>query len=171
MRLESERLLIKDLDLTYKNELMEIIGNSSTLPDELFSQGECLERIANRLVTDGSYYGIWEKSSRRLVGFLCIHYIALREQEIGIMLGKDSRGRGYAYEAVNTYWEYHIQNFKCSLYALCLEGNMRGIESLLRNGFTPVRTIRAGFRKDGQFYNVVRFEKKYRTNCEYDYRW
>lgn len=48
---------------------------------------------------------------------------------------------------------------------------MRGIESLLRNGFTPVRTIRAGFRKDGQFYNVVRFEKKYRTNCEYNYRW
>ena len=107
--IETPRLVLRQLTAADSGDLLAFLGDYDTawwvdLP-RFMDTDEVLDFIEwGNLLFDGEQYGICEKGSGRVVGLLQVKQFGtpwrLHERELGYVLSKDFRGRGYMTEAV-----------------------------------------------------------------------
>ncbi len=147
MYLETERLIIKDLDQAMAesiqlNSLDD--DNRRFLPDEVFeTQEEALSRIQYLISSyqsrEGPFvYALLLKEGRQighvqLVGFQ-------KAWEIGFHIGQAYRGLGYATEAVKAFLPAIMEKLDLPVvYGLCDRENMGSRRVLEKNSFTLIQ--------------------------------
>ena len=82
-----------------------------------------------------------------------------RRAEIGIILAKEHRGRGYSLQAMSVFIEY-IRSTRLvdHVYAYVPEDNVACIHMLKKNGFMHGATLKNWFQKEGKGINAEVFQ-------------
>jgi diamine N-acetyltransferase len=111
------------------------------------------------------FFVIADKESDEAVGYIQLTKMDFIHGygELGICLGAEHRGRGYAAEAF-ALLERHARDVfnirKIVLY--CLTANERAIGFYKKTGYETVGTLKAHFYQDGAFRDVLIMEKHLR---------
>jgi len=104
------------------------------------------------------FLAIEENENKKFAGYLSaknINYIN-GTADFGIILSKESRGKGYAKEAMKLFFNYlhrEIHLRKLTLYVL--EGNTSAIEVYKKVGFTREGLLKEHAWQDGHYKNVL----------------
>lgn len=109
----TKRLVIRSLTRCDIDDVFDIMSDTESAraadfaPMESLSDAECLVRCRNNFYF--SNYGICEKGSDKVIGLIQRRYVRrvsdglLREAEVGYILSKDYRGKGYMTEALDAF--------------------------------------------------------------------
>ena len=143
MRIETERLLITEFDLSmvesvHKNSLDE--DNRRFVPDEVFETIEDARETVEFLMSvyesgDGPYvYPVLLKDGTN-VGY--VQLVPIEEgYEVGYHIGKEYTGNGYATEALGAFLEDIMPKKNLdTVYGICLAENAASVKVLEKCGF------------------------------------
>ena len=143
MRIETERLLITEFDLSmaesvHKNSLDE--DNRRFVPDEVFETVEDARETIEFLMSvyesgDGPLvYPVLLKDGTN-VGY--VQLVPLEEgHEVGYHIGKEYTGNGYATEALKAFLEDMMPKKNLdTVYGICLAENIASVKVLEKCGF------------------------------------
>ena len=146
MRIETERLLITEFDLSmaesvHKNSLDE--DNRKFVPDEVF---ETVEEAQEALAFLMSRYGKTEgplaypvlTRGGENIGYVQMVPLGDGRWEIGYHIAKKHTGRGYATEAVRAFLPVMAETIGIrEVLGICLSENAASKHVLLKCGFIP----------------------------------
>jgi [ribosomal protein S5]-alanine N-acetyltransferase len=171
VRLESPRLVLRQLDDADADDLLAIFGDPEVMRywsrEPWADRAEALEMVArDRLAhADGSALrlGIEDKAERRIVGTVALFNLspANRRGEIGYALARACWGRGMMHEALSLFVDWALANL--SLHRLEADidpANKASARSLLRLGFQREGLLRERWLVEGQvadteFYGLL----------------
>ena len=112
--IETPRLVLRQLTAADSGDLLAFLGDYDTAWWADLPRFKDLDEVEDfiewgNLLFNGEQYGICEKGSDRVVGLLQVSQFGtpgrVRERELGYILSKDFRGRGYMTEAVRAVCE------------------------------------------------------------------
>ncbi|WP_439554515.1 GNAT family N-acetyltransferase [Flavobacterium macrobrachii] len=164
--LETERLLLRQLDNKDVNEVLELRGNPETMkfiPRPLAKNtDDALEHI--KMINDkidenvGINWAITIKGSDKMIGLLG-HYRIQPENhraEIGYMILPQYNGKGYVTEAVKAVMEYGFNQMNLhSIEAVIDPENIASERVLQKNGFVKEAHILENELYEGKFWDTV----------------
>ena len=143
MRIETERLLITEFDLSmvesvHKNSLDE--DNRRFVPDEVFETIEDARETVEFLMSvyesgDGPFvYPVLLKNGTN-VGY--VQLVPIEEgYEVGYHIGKEYTGKGYATEALKAFLQDIMPTKNLNkVYGICVSENMASVKVLEKCGF------------------------------------
>lgn len=164
--LETERLLLRRLDVNDWEEIMALRGNPETMkfiPRPLVTTKEqALEHLAmieEKIINNtGINWGITIKGNRKIIGIIG-HYRIQPENhraEIGYMSLPETYGKGYITEAINVVLKYGFDQMKLhSIEAVIDPDNSASEKVLLKNGFVKEAHILENELWNGKFLDTV----------------
>jgi len=127
--LEGNKIYLRYLTIKDAKELKEICNDISvhrfTHVPYPYTMKNALEFIkqckVNRKKGNEFVYGIFEKETKKLVGTVSFVRISKRDNkaEIGYLIGKEFRNKGYATEAARLLLDYGFRKFKFHKIYLC----------------------------------------------------
>ena len=143
MRLETERLIITEFDLSmaesvHKNSLDE--DNRQFVPDEVFETVEdAKENIEFLMGCYGSGEGplVYPVLLREGINIGYVQLVPIEEGfEVGYHIAKEFTGKGYATEALNAFLEYmKEEKVLDKVYGICVSENVASKKVLQKCGF------------------------------------
>jgi len=152
MQLESERLIIRPIQLDDKNEVFEYRSDRDTnryqgwIPENIEDVEVFIGKLSKQINEPETWFQfvLIEKESQKIVGDLGVHfyYKENKQVEIGCTLNKTFQNRGYATESVKKVIDYLFQDLN----------KHRIITSIDPNNQSSIRLVeRLGFRKEAHF--------------------
>lgn len=164
--LETERLLLRQLDNKDVNEVLELRGNPETMkfiPRPLAKNtDDALEHI--KMINDkidenvGINWAVTVKGSDKMIGLLG-HYRIQPENhraEIGYMILPQYQGKGYVTEAIKAVMKYGFNQMNLhSIEAVIDPENIASERVLQKIGFVKEAHIIENELYDGKFWDTV----------------
>ncbi len=176
MYLESDRLIIRSIELTDEKAYVEMVSDGS-LDEDIFSgwHGDYNELIhewvkeaisldkENNPKNDYISYTILEKKSGDPIGSVgCSFYEDLGQVGIVYFIGANYRGNGYAPEAAAAYTKFFLENYDTpKMIATIRTANTASCKSAEKVGFRLVETkMYQDFNDDAEkLYNFYEITK------------
>ena len=164
--LESERLLLRRLNVGDVNEVIELRGNPEVMkyvPRPLIKTNEealaHIEMIEDKIVSNiGINWAITLKGSPKMIGIIG-HYKIQPENyrsEIGYMILPQYHGKGITSEAVKIVVQYGFDNLQLhSIEAIIDPRNNASEKVLQKNGFVKEAHILENEFYEGEFLDTV----------------
>lgn len=152
MILETERLIIRPINIDNKNEIFEYRSDAETnkyqgwIPKTIDDVETFIGKISKQMNEPGTWFQfvIIEKETQKVVGDLGIHFFDSenKQVEIGCTLNKKFQNKGYATESVKRVIDYLFKELN----------KHRIITSIDPNNENSIRLVeRIGFRKEAHF--------------------
>jgi RimJ/RimL family protein N-acetyltransferase len=162
MKLESERLILRPIDLNDKTEIFAYRSDKETnkyqgwIPKTIGDVEAFIGKIAKQINEPETWFqfSIIEKESQKIVGDLGIHFWDKenKQVEIGCTLNKNYQKKGYATESVRKVMDYLFTELN----------KHRIITSIDPNNENSVRLVeRIGFRKEAHFVESLFVNEKW----------
>ncbi|MCS7034571.1 MAG: GNAT family N-acetyltransferase [Phycisphaerae bacterium] len=177
MRLETERLIIRDWNLKSRGDVMGAFAMYSD-PEVLryfpttrpvASMKEMREVLRQRLEQNDTFppgQGVWaveEKSTRRIVGTALLKPMLdnagklTNDIEVGWHLRRDAWGKGYATEFGRELLRYGFEDLQIDpLYAFVLPENLPSIRVTQRLGMTPLGPTEKYYGVRAELFRITR---------------
>lgn len=167
--LNSERIRLRalepeDLDLLYEleNDPASWSLSNSTMPYSKFFLHQYLEHQQGDLFADKQLRLVIESSDKQLIGLVDLFEFQPLHQraELGIIIIKEHRQKGYAKDAINLLLDYAYNHLMLhQLYAQVGVSNLASIKLFEACGFTHEATLKQWlFTPDG-FKDAFVFQK------------
>lgn len=143
-KLFTERLVIRSLTRCDIDDVFDIMSDVETAhaadfaPMESLNDAEAIVRGRNNFYY--SNFAICEKGSDKVIGLIQHRYVrlhGLRECEVGYLLSKDYRGKGYMTEALDAFCDLLFDCFR-TVYLTILPTNEASLGVARNVGFTYV---------------------------------
>jgi len=166
--LETERLILRRLNVNDFEEIIALRGNPETMkyiPRPLVKTKEAalehLTMIEEKIVnTSGINWGITIKENPKIIGVIG-HYKIQPENyraEIGYMSLPETYGKGYITEAIKVVLAYGFDQMNLhSVEAIIDPENIASEKVLLKNGFIKEAHILENELWDGKFWDTVMY--------------
>lgn len=166
--LVSDRLIFKEFDISYSNDLFKIRSNDDVMQfmdvekmKNIDDAKLMIENILNDFKNkSGLNFAIIEKKSNKFVGYfgfwrlMLSHYRA----EIGFALTPYCWNKGYMSEAMSVMIDFTFKEFKLhSLEANVNPNNLNCIKLMKKNGFKQEAYFRENYFFNGKFIDSVIF--------------
>lgn len=162
MKLETERLIIRPINLDDKNDIFEyrrdkeINKYQGWIPETLNDVEISIGKIAKQINEPETWFQVVlvEKVNQKLIGDLGIHFLGNenKQVEFGCTLNKDFQNKGYATEAVTAVIDYLFNELN----------KHRIIASIDPENQNSVRLVeRIGFRKEAHFVESLLINGKW----------
>lgn len=150
MLLETQRLIIRELEIEDRNSFVEMASDGSLL--EIGFDEDCGGWMKNWITEakeltmkdnptiDYLAYAIALKGENVVVGSVgCSYYEDLQETGITYFVGTQYRNNGYAVEAVKKYTEYFLNHYnRKKLIATVREENIASWKVMEKSGYTLI---------------------------------
>lgn len=164
--LETERLLLRRIDVNDADAVLELRGNPETMkyiPRPLAKNREdALEHIAMIEAkiesNEGINWGITLKNNPKLIGIIGHYRIRPQDyrSEIGYMLLPDFHGKGIISEAIKAVVNYGFKEMKLHSIEAILDPDNLGSEKVLqKNGFVKEAHLKENEYYEGRFLDTV----------------
>jgi len=152
MNLETNRLILRPINLGDKNEIFKYRSNTETnkyqgwIPQTIDDVETFIRKISQQINEPETWfqYVIIEKETQKIIGDLGIHFLDSenKQVEIGCTLNKDFQNKGYATESVKRAIDYLFKELN----------KHRIITSIDPENKNSIRLVeRIGFRKEAHF--------------------
>lgn len=168
MHLETERLLIRDINLDDKQAIFNYRSDAeankfqSWIPETLEDVEQFIERNNKEFNQPESWYQvlITEKDTKAVIGDIGIHFFGAEnlQTELGITLNKDFQRRGYASEALKGVINFLFSDLK--KHRIMASIDPENIDSLKL-------MKRIGFRKEGHFVKSLFWKNNWTDDVIY----
>lgn len=164
--LETERLLLRRIDINDAEEILALRGNPQTMkyiPRPLAKTKEdALEHIAmieEKIINNtGINWGITIKGNPKIIGIIGHYKISPENHraEIGYMAFPEFNGKGYMSEAIKAVVTYGFEQLKLhSIEAIIDPENIASERVLQKNGFVKEAHIKENELWEGKFLDTV----------------
>ncbi len=168
MKLESERLILRPINLGDKDEIFAYRSDNVTnefqgwIPKTIEDVEIFIEKIAKQVNEPDSWFQfvIIEKVSQKIIGDLGIHFWDKenKQVEIGCTLNKSYQKKGFAIESVRRVIDYLFKELK----------KHRIITSIDPKNANSIQLVeRIGFRKEAHFVESVFINGKWVDDLVY----
>jgi len=162
MKLETKRLIIRQVTLDDKSEIFEYRRDKVTnqyqgwIPETIDDVELFIGKISKQINVPGTWFQfvIVEKETQKIVGDLGVHFIddENKQAEIGCTLNKDFQHKGYATESVKKVVDYLFKELN----------KHRIIASIDPANKNAIRLVeRIGFRKEAHFVESLLINGKW----------
>lgn len=162
MKLESERLILRPININDKNEMFAYRSDMETnkyqgwIPKTIGEVEIFIEKIAKQINEPETWYqfAIIEKESQKIVGDFGVHFLDRenKQVEIGCTLNKNYQNKGYATESVRKVIDFLFSDLN----------KHRIITSIDPNNVSSIRLVeRIGFRKEAHFVESLFVNEKW----------
>lgn len=162
MKLESERLILRPININDKAEIFAYRSDKETnkyqgwIPETIADVESFINNIAKQIDEPGTWFqfSIIEKNSEKIVGDIGVHFWDKenRQVEIGCTLNKNFQKKGYASESLKRIIDYLFTELN----------KHRIIASIDPNNENSVRLVeRIGFRKEAHFVESLFVNEKW----------
>ena len=152
MKLETERLIIRPINLNDKNEIFEYRSDAETnkyqgwIPENINNVETFIGKISKNIDEPETWFQfvIINKENHKIIGDLGIHFFDSdnKQVEIGCTLNKDFQNKGFATESLKRVIDYLFKKLK----------KHRIITSIDPENKSSIRLVeRIGFRKEAHF--------------------
>ncbi|HTB07239.1 MAG TPA: GNAT family N-acetyltransferase [Bacteroidia bacterium] len=144
--LETERLVLRQLDASDENEIFRLRSDEKVnefldrpKANTLDDAKRFIEKIAKGINNNENlYWAITLKNEKKLIGTICLWSFSLEKNsaEIGYELLPDFQGKGFMHEAIKAVVEYGFKTMKLdAIDAFTHPRNIKSIKIAERNGF------------------------------------
>lgn len=162
MKLETDRLLIRPININDKNEIFEYRSDKETnkyqgwIPETIDDVEAFIAKISNKINVPGTWFqlAIIDKETNKIVGDLGIHFMdnENKQVEIGCTLNKDYQNKGFATESLKKVIDYLFNDLK----------KHRIVASIDPDNKDSIRLVeRIGFRKEAHFIESLMINGKW----------
>jgi RimJ/RimL family protein N-acetyltransferase len=152
MKLETERLIIRPVEIDDKNEIFEYRSDAATnkfqgwIPESLADVEIFIGNISKQINEPETWFQfvLIEKNTQKLIGDIGVHFFDIenKQVEIGCTLNKDFQNKGYATESVKKVIDCLFKKLN----------KHRIIASIDPRNLCSIRLVeRIGFRKEAHF--------------------
>ncbi len=165
--METRRLLLKEIDISDKVELFNILKDGDTTKylsyDKLNNQREALEMIIKYMNPSylESEYSIFLKKEKKMIGVIGFHTYNSNENSLMLefILNKDYQNKGYMTEALKEIMDYGFNNLNLNKIKVALmEDNERCLNLIGKLGFKYESQMIEDFFDKG-YHNVLYYSK------------
>lgn len=162
MKIETNRLILRPINLDDKNEIFKYRSDTQTnkyqgwIPKTIDDVENFIGKTSRQINEPETWFQfvIIEKERQKLIGDLGIHFFDSenKQVEIGCTLNKDFQNKGYATESVKCIIDYLFKNLN----------KHRIITSIDPDNKNSIRLVeRIGFRKEGHFVESLMINGKW----------
>lgn len=151
MRVETERLIIRNFELSDEKDLCEYMlqrvhEEFEAYPD--FTVEKVKEEIKFRTKSD-EFFAIELKETNKVIGNIYMGKRDFNGRELGYVLNKNYQGKGYGSEASKAVIDYFFDKGIHRIYAECAPQNISSWKVMEKIGMKR----EAHFRKNVSFHN------------------
>jgi RimJ/RimL family protein N-acetyltransferase len=168
MKLESERLILRQINLNDKSEIFAYRSDKVTneyqgwIPNTIGDVEIFIEKIAKQINEPETWYQfvLIEKESQKIIGDLGIHFWDKenKQVEIGCTLNKNYQKKGFAIESLKRVIDYLFNELN----------KHRIITSIAPENEDSIRLVeRIGFRKEAHFVESIFVNEKWVDDLVY----
>lgn len=168
MKLETNRLILRPINIDDKNEIFEYRSDKETnkyqgwIPKTIEDVEIFIDKISKQINEPGTWFQfvIIEKKTQKIVGDLGIHFFDSenKQVEIGCTLNKDFQHKGYATESVIRGIDYLFKELKKHRIITSIDpGNKRSIRLVERIGFRKEAHFVESLLMNGKWVDDVIF--------------
>ena len=162
MKLETNRLILRPINLSDTNEIFEYRSDSETnkyqgwIPKTIEEVETFIRKNPKQINKPESWFQfvIIEKETQKIVGDLGIHFIDSdnKQAEVGCTLNKHFQNKGYATESLKRIIDYLFKDLN----------KHRIITSIDPDNLNSIRLVeRIGFRKEAHFIESLWINDKW----------
>lgn len=130
----------------------------SPFPSNINSEKEWISLMYPKGIRDQIYFAIEEKKTKEFIGYCVarsIDYIN-RNANVGIILAKKGRGKGYFKEISILFYDYLFNQINLhKLYSIVIEDNQIAFNTDKKIGFKLEGEIKEHIWQDGKYKNVM----------------
>ncbi len=152
-KLETERLLLRAIELSDVDDLFEILSDPVVAENDYFYPVDSkekaisfIERYHRELENNEEItWGIILKENQKLIGTFCLGSFDkdAKRAEIGYAISQEQWGKGYATEATKQILSYGFKNLKLNrIEATITPGNDSSVKVLEKSGFEREGLVR-----------------------------
>lgn len=139
-------------------------------PSNLESEQEWIARMYSFGNVSNVFLGVFDRESDEFVGYCLARNINLvnRNADVGIILHKNARGKGYFKDTSRTFYGYLFEQINLhKLYSFVLTTNHVAFETDLKIGFENEGLIKEHIFQDGVYkdvYFVSLYKDKFKSS-------
>lgn len=151
MRVETERLIIRNFELSDEKDLSEYMLQRVNAEFEAYSDftvEKAKEEIAYRAESD-EFFAIELKKNHKVIGNIYLGKRDFNTRELGYVLNEKFQGKGYGTEASKAVIRYFFKEGVHRIYAECAPQNIPSCKVMEKIGMKR----EAHFRKNVSFHN------------------
>lgn len=168
IKLESQRLVMKEVPMECRNRFFEIFSDKevlrytdrsliSNLDEAIVYLKNCQERADEK---QHFFLGIFLKTNQKLIGILSLYHIDLKHAfaSLGILLAKEYWRQGYMTEALHRFMDFYFNelNFR-RLEAQTFVDNISAVKFFEKLNFTREGRLRENFLIEGKYEDSYLF--------------
>ncbi len=182
VRLESERLVLKEVPMEQRNRFFEIFSDkevlrytdreiTETIDEAILFLKDCQTRAAQKLHI---FLGLFRKTDKKLLGTLSLYQIDLKHSfaSLGILIAQKYWREGYMSEALLSFLDFYFVKLKFNrIEAQTFVDNLPAVKFFEKLKFTKEAMLRENFKIEGKYENSYLFsmlkkdfEKYYHPN-------
>ena len=180
-RLESERLVLKEVPMEFKSRFFEIFSDKevlrytdrkviTTIDEAILFLKECQMRAGQKL---HFFLGLFRKTDNKLLGILSLYHIDTKHlfASLGILLDKEYWRKGYMREALLCFLDFYFIELRFHrIEAQTFVNNLPAVKFFEKLNFVNEGMLRENFKIEGKFENsflfsmlITDYEKHYRA--------
>ena len=168
IKLESKRLILKEINLDYRKSFFEIFSNREVLrfTDHAIIQSldeaivflmDCRLRATNK---QHIFLGIFQKTDNQLLGIMSLYHLDLKHAfaSLGILLAKESWRKGFMSEALLRFLEFCFIDLNFNrIEAQTFIDNIPAVKFFEKLRFYNEGKLRKNFLIEGKFEDSYLF--------------
>ncbi len=168
IELHSERLVLKEIPLEYKEPFFKIFSDKevmqftdkpivSSMDEAVVYLMNCRYRAEKQ---EHLYLGIFIKENAELIGILSIYHIDLKHHfaSLGILLAKMHWRKGYMSEAMHCFLDFYFSKLNLHrIEAQTFVENLPAVGFFNKMNFTNEGKLRENFRIEGKYEDSYLF--------------
>jgi len=116
MRIETQRLVIRDFYLSDVNDLYEILGDAETMKycEPAYSYEQMQKFLQDFCIAQNGAFAVVHKDKQKVIGYILFKAWETSVYELGWIFNKNFWRQGYAYEASSNIITYAFENLNVS---------------------------------------------------------
>ena len=160
MRIETERLVIQNFNLSNINFFKDIIEDFNNSQYVIFDKpfpksDEKIEKLAKRFSCDDLFFEVDKKDTLEMIGYICFH-LEEKNYDIGYCFNSKYEHNGYAIESCSAIIKWISDNYEVNKFTAgtALE-NIKSVNLLKKLGFKMVCVEKLSFNKDKNGNDII----------------
>jgi len=164
IKLESDRLVLKEVPMEYRNRFFEIFSDkevlrytdrsiTDNLDEAILFLKDCQHRAEKKL---HFFLGVFQKTNDKLLGILSLYHIDLKHAfaSLGILLAKEYWRQGLMSEALLRFLEFYFVELNFHrIEAQTFVDNMPAVRFFEKLNFVNEGVLRGNFKIEGKYEN------------------